>query len=209
MYCNKCGEKLPEGSGFCPKCGNEVRPAASVQTKPKVNPNASFYAKAFGVANVILALLSFTPWIAINANVVSPKLTRHDVFTNASSISSTLQSYLGSSADQASSVLSLIAGCGFVMLFAMVITNAVDAVRFFSKGNGTVSGFATSLLCSALMIVGVLCVNAYISMQSSSYYSDALSGILSVTTWPWLIAVSCIVLACLKLKFDKSIDSTL
>ncbi len=28
MFCEKCGSQIPEGSAFCPNCGNPVKPAA-------------------------------------------------------------------------------------------------------------------------------------------------------------------------------------
>ena len=29
MFCNKCGNQIPDGSAFCGKCGNRVAPAAN------------------------------------------------------------------------------------------------------------------------------------------------------------------------------------
>jgi len=32
IFCSKCGEKLPEGTKFCPKCGTAVKLEATVET---------------------------------------------------------------------------------------------------------------------------------------------------------------------------------
>lgn len=35
IYCSKCGEKLPEGTKFCPKCGTPVKLEARAETVVK------------------------------------------------------------------------------------------------------------------------------------------------------------------------------
>jgi len=32
IYCSKCGEKLPDGTKFCPNCGTAVKLEATVET---------------------------------------------------------------------------------------------------------------------------------------------------------------------------------
>lgn len=204
MYCNKCGEKLSEGSGLCSKCGSEVCSVESIQAKHGTVRNTSAYAKVFGVANIALVLLLFVPWIEINAYVVSIPLSLFDLCAGASDTSSTLQTYFGSSADQASGALGLITSCGIVMLLCMIPTNVADAYRFLVKGKGTISGFVASLISSVFVTVVVFLINAYISSSSSSYYSAALTGILSITAWPLLVAALCAVLIYLKCKHFTS-----
>lgn len=45
MFCNKCGNKLPEDSGFCPKCGTKIVSADTIQqtsdmSAPTTQPGA-------------------------------------------------------------------------------------------------------------------------------------------------------------------------
>ena len=38
MFCNKCGNQMPDTAKFCPKCGNRVAPRADVRTNVVTNP---------------------------------------------------------------------------------------------------------------------------------------------------------------------------
>ena len=35
QFCSKCGSEIPEGSAFCPNCGNPVAPAPQPQPQPQ------------------------------------------------------------------------------------------------------------------------------------------------------------------------------
>lgn len=206
MYCSKCGEKLQEGSEFCSKCGNKVRTSVVVTQKTRPQSERGKYIRAFGLANVILLLLIFTPWLSVNAYVVTTQFSLLELCANASELSFNLQRFLGSSASQVTGALNMFFFFAFVMLLAMVVTNIADAFRYFIKGSGTISGFVSSLICSAFMIIAVLVSNAYISNSTSSYYATALSSIISTTLWPWIICLVSTVLIFVKVKFCKSIS---
>ena len=36
MFCNKCGNKLPDGSAFCPVCGNDLRNVMATTVQQKI-----------------------------------------------------------------------------------------------------------------------------------------------------------------------------
>lgn len=65
MFCPNCGNKLPDGSRFCPECGKATAPAqlgTPPQTAPTVTLNAKTLLIAAGaVIVVLLALLIFRP----------------------------------------------------------------------------------------------------------------------------------------------------
>lgn len=72
MYCRKCGSKIPDGSEFCPKCGESQgvpRPSTSKdhreslkdpkpsKKKPKKNPFAKFIKTITTIAIVLIVVL--------------------------------------------------------------------------------------------------------------------------------------------------------
>lgn len=43
MYCSNCGEKVPDGAAFCPKCGARVgAPEDSPNAKPETSSAEGF-----------------------------------------------------------------------------------------------------------------------------------------------------------------------
>lgn len=46
MFCNKCGAKIPDGSKFCPKCGQSVNAAAGEKANPAPAAQAAQMPKA-------------------------------------------------------------------------------------------------------------------------------------------------------------------
>ena len=59
LFCIKCGEKLPEGAEFCPKCGTQVAGVSKPEKKDYSNIGGTLIMVG-GILNIVLPLLSLT-----------------------------------------------------------------------------------------------------------------------------------------------------
>lgn len=68
MYCNNCGNQIPENTPYCPTCGAAAQPspaANSYPQQPNYQPNgypeqpAAKPGKGFAIASLVLGIVSF------------------------------------------------------------------------------------------------------------------------------------------------------
>ena len=58
MFCRNCGQQLPDGSLFCPRCGTSVQAGASpVQDKTQPSPGIAVLSFFFPIVGLILYLV--------------------------------------------------------------------------------------------------------------------------------------------------------
>lgn len=91
MFCNKCGEQLPEGSSFCPRCGAPIAaeqtcptPAESTETPPSAEENKAVPPKSktpiiIAIAVIIIAfitILSYRQHQGLNITADTVTLTQ-------------------------------------------------------------------------------------------------------------------------------------
>ena len=58
MFCRNCGQQLPDGSLFCPRCGTSVQAGASpVQDKTRPSPGIAVLSFFFPIVGLILYLV--------------------------------------------------------------------------------------------------------------------------------------------------------
>lgn len=58
MFCRNCGQQLPDGSLFCPRCGTSVQAGASpVQDKTLPSPGIAVLSFFFPIVGLILYLV--------------------------------------------------------------------------------------------------------------------------------------------------------
>ena len=211
MFCPKCGNQVPDEARFCPKCGNRFEraraTAASEHSGESHAPSSMFSAGSAGsffsnparalcVADVALLLMTFLPWVTINVYIYSQQFSLLDLATQASRINDLASNYLGSSyaTSDASSSLAGFAVMLMVAWLAMVATLAVDAVKRFKDGRGMSGAFIISAIVALLAICASMGVDADISKNMGSYMgSQAISGVIAPTIWPWVVLVAAIV----------------
>lgn len=72
-FCSKCGNEVPAGAGFCPKCGEVLQPAASggsaAGSQSGMSENvASLLAYVFGwITGIIFLLIDKRPFVRFHA----------------------------------------------------------------------------------------------------------------------------------------------
>ena len=65
MFCRKCGDKIPNDSLFCPKCGTHIL------SVPQTNEIPPISAKTFSYKNYVLSLYKFSGTISRKAFVIN------------------------------------------------------------------------------------------------------------------------------------------
>lgn len=223
-FCSKCGKQIHHGTKLCPNCGYRFSadapccpmcgpcgPLSSMTVRPTpVQPPAlpvpvgpidgSGKSKALTIADVLLVLAAFLPWIDLNLYVYSNSYSLIGFATMLFDLTDANSSLLGmviSQTEEASYLLAL-AGLVFVVWLVMILILGVDAYRRFVGKKGMVSGFVIAAVVASTTILACLVLDSSLAQAVGvgTDYMDSALGIVSATPLVWiytLVSFGCVV----------------
>lgn len=208
MFCPKCGAQIIEEATFCVECGWKVADRkASAGSAPHLTPSSvppsttgyrkepaaasaigggdsgSNRSKALGGVGIVLALLTFMPWISVNAYIVGDDYSLFDfvgLVMKLNESSGEMLYFLAGSTRSLGSITAITVALA-VMWVATVALLVVNAVRVFQNKESwpAAFAFAAALALSVLIVI----------LGAASTLGQA-SSVLSTTVWPWITLIA-------------------